>query len=528
MSIPLKADNSKLPKIFITTADKILVKGPQWIKTNVHQVGRQSNKPVMNGIYLYHRHYDFWSPSDKENSNITGHLVHVKDSRMSVPFSITDPRLELYLPAGTVIGSLKTTDILVNAITKTLTHNEKRDKVIKELKIDANDYINEVTKNSLKSLVDEFLDVFSESKCDLGDTDLMEAEINLDNGDQPIVEQYRRPPVHLLSLVAKEIEDLLDAGVIRESQSPFNTATVIVKKPDGSVRLCIDYRSLNKHTISVTAPLPPLDMVTSQVGGKKYYSKMDLTKGYYAIRIREDHVYKTVWSIPGLGAYEFIRLPLGLKNSPSYFCQLLSRLFRGLDHQICFVYLDDIITSSNDCDTMLSRLRTIFERLRYGKLKLSPNKCEFLSPRIMFLGSWISQKGCEADQDKVNATLKLPFPTTKKKLQSFLGAANWFRGLIKNYAALCSPLTNLLSTESNKISPDEASEKSFKEVKEALSSMTVMVLPDLTKEFVIYCDASFLGLGASIGHEFVDGNTQCRPIAYASRVLTGPEKKWKF
>ena len=93
VGIPLKANNSNLPKIFITIADKILVKGPQWIKANVHQVGRQ-NKPVINGIYLYHPHYDFWSPTGKENSNITGHLVHVKDSRMSVPFSITDPRLE--------------------------------------------------------------------------------------------------------------------------------------------------------------------------------------------------------------------------------------------------------------------------------------------------------------------------------------------------------------------------------------------------------------------------------------------------
>ena len=122
----------------------------------------------------------------------------------------------MYLSASSVLGSLQTPDILVNSISNKLTHCEKRDKVFKELKIDENDYINEDTKVSLKNLVDEFLDIFSESKFDLGDTDLMEAEINLDNGDQPIVVPYRRPPVHLLSLVAKEIEDLLDAGVIRE------------------------------------------------------------------------------------------------------------------------------------------------------------------------------------------------------------------------------------------------------------------------------------------------------------------------
>ena len=267
-------------------------------------------------------------------------------------------------------------------------------------------------------------------------------------GTELIVEPYRRPPVHLLPMVAQEIEHLLDAGVIRESQSPFNTATVIVKKPDGSVRLCIDYRSLNKHTIAVTAPLPPLDMITSQVGGKKFYSKMDLTKGYYAVRTKEEHIYKTAWSIPGLGAYEFVRLLLGLKNSPSYFCQLLNRLFRRLDHHKCFVYLDDILTSSNDIDDLLDRLRLIFLRLRRGKLKLSPTKCEFITTKMIFLGSWISEKGYEVDQNKVKAILNLPFPTSKKKLQSFLGAANWFRVLIKNYASLCSSLTDLLKIHS--------------------------------------------------------------------------------
>ena len=411
---------------------------------------------------------------------------------------------------------------------KKLSPEEKKLKVLKELKIDKNTSINPETKQRLTNLVCEFLDVFSENKFNLGEADLLEAEINLDNGDQPIVEPYRRPPVHLLPMVAKEIENLLEAGVIRESQSPFNTATVIVKKPDGSVRLCIDYRSLNKHAISVTAPLPPLDMITSQVGGKKFYSKMDLTKGYYAIRIREDHSNKTAWSIPGLGTYEVIRLPLGLKNIPSYFCQLLSRLFRGLDHNKCFVYLDDILTSSDDMDDMLNRLRLIFQRLRAGKLKLSPGKYEFISTKIMLLGSWISEKGYEADQNKVNAILQLSFSHTKKKLQSFLGASNWFRSLIRNYASLCSPLTDLLKTDGPKVIPTTASETAFSKVKEALSSMDVMILPDLSQQFIIYCDASFTGLGAAIGHEMEGpGGKVCfRPIAYASRVLTGPEKKW--
>ena len=482
-----------------------------------HNKGR--SVPVRDELYVYKPNGFLWNIQEEEEIPLA--IVQVYNSTLPVPINVKDPQIQLYLPTGFTLGSLYNIDHLVNTILKKLSPEEKKLKVFKELKIDQNTSIDPETKQRLTNLVCEFLDVVSENKFDLGETDLLEAEINLDNGDQPIVEPYRRPPVHLLPMVAKEIEDLLEAGVIRESQSPFNTATVIVKKPDGSVRLCIDYRSLKKHTISVTAPLPPLDMITSQVGGKKFYSKMDLTKGYYAIRKREDHIYKTAWSIPGLGTYEFIRLPLGLKNSPSYFCQLLSRLFRGLDHNKCFVYLDDILTSSDDMDDMLNRLRLIFQRLRAGK-------CKFISTKIMFLGSWISEKGYEADQNKVNAILQLPFPHTKKKLQSFLGASNWFRSLIRNYASLCSPLTDLLKTDGPKVIPTTASETAFSKVKEALSSMDVMILPDLSQQFIIYCGASFTGLGAAIGHEMEGpGGKLCfRPIAYASRVLIGPEKKW--
>ena len=526
--IPLKYTSPYAKRALVVTTADSQIKGQSMIQCVIQTVGtqQQSSNITKDGVYLYNPNCFFWGES--YDTDIQGALVNVLQQNLTVPVEITDPQIELFLPEGTVVGTISTIDPLLASIERQLSTEEKTNKVIKELKIDSNNYIDEPTKRALKDLVEEFLDVFSENKYDLGNTDMMEAEINLSNGDSPIIEPYRRPPVHLLPMVAKEIEDLLEAGVIRESLSPFNTATVIIKKPDGSVRLCIDYRSLNKQTISVTAPLPPLDMIISQVGGRKYYSKMDLTKGYYAIKIKEDHVYKTAWSIPGLGAYEFVRLPLGLKNSPSYFCQLLTRLFRGLDHQKCFIYLDDILTSSHTVDEMLEQLRLIFQRLRIGKLKLSPEKCEFLSRRIMFLGSWISEKGYEADQEKVRAIVAIPFPQTKKKLQSFLGAANWFRGLIPNYATLCGPLTDLLKQQNNKIASNPEALKSFDKVKEALSSMSVMILPDLQKTFVIYCDASFVGLGAAIGHEELtdDGKIQFRPIAYASRVLTGPEKKW--
>ena len=415
-NIPLMSHKVNNDTILLHVQEDTYISNQQDVRCQAQLHHKDSRRLAKDGHYLYKPNGFLWGITSEEEIPLT--LVRISNSRLNIPVGLYKPTLQLFLPADFVMGSLHNVIHLINTILSKLTLEEKHAKVFGELKIDDNEQLDGSTKEKLKSLISEFLDVFSENKFDLGSADLLEAEINLNNGDRPIVEPYRRPPVHLLSMVAQEIEHLLDAGVIRESQSPFNTATVIVKKPDGTVRLCIDYRSLNKHTIAVTAPLPPLDldMITSQVGGKKFYSKMDLIKGYYAVRIKEEHIYKTAWSILGLGAYEFVRLPLGLKNSPSYFCQLLNRLFRGLDHHKCFVYRDDILTSSNDIDDIMDRLRLIFLRLRRGKLKLSPSKCEFIATKMMFLGSGISEKGYEAGQNKVKAILNLPFPTSKKKV----------------------------------------------------------------------------------------------------------------
>ena len=239
--IPLKYTSPYAKRALVVTTADSQIKGQSMIQCVIQTVGtqQQSSNITKDGVYLYNPNCFFWGES--YDTDIQGALVSVLQQNLTVPVEITDPQIELFLPKGTVVGTISTIDPLLASIKRQLSTEEKTNKVIKELKIDSNNYINEPTKRALKDLVEEFLDVFSENKYDLGNTDMMEAEINLSNGDSPIIEPYRRPPVHLLPMVTKEIEDLLEAGVIRESLSPFNTATVIIKKPDGSVRLCIDY-----------------------------------------------------------------------------------------------------------------------------------------------------------------------------------------------------------------------------------------------------------------------------------------------
>ena len=280
-NIPLMSQKVNNDTMLLHAEEDTYISNQQEVRCQAQLHHKDSRRLAKDGHCLYKPNGFLWGITSEEEIPIT--LVRISNSRLNIPVGLYEPTLQLFLPADFVMGSLHNVDHLINTILNKLTLEEKQAKVFNELKIDDNEQLDGSAKEKLKSLISEFLDVFSENKFDLGSVDLLEAEINQDNGDQPIVEPYRRPPVHLLPMVAQEIEHLLDAGVIRKSQSPFNTATVIVKKPDGSVRLCIDYRSLNKHTIAVTAPLPPLDMITSQVGGKKFYSKMDLTKGCYAV-----------------------------------------------------------------------------------------------------------------------------------------------------------------------------------------------------------------------------------------------------
>eukprot|EP00116_Pleurobrachia_bachei_P019210 sb/3479472/ len=240
--------------------------------------------------------------------------VDVDDGKLTVDFSSTEQGVEYYFPKGTVLGHLTSVNRAIQNIQQHLTINQKRDKVGR-----TDNRVNKVGNRVPRICTHKF---------DIGDTDILEAEIALTD-DRSIALPPRRIPVQLLPKVREEIQALLDIGVIQPSQSPFSAPTVIVqKKGTSDVRICTDYRELNKKTESFTSSIPSLDVIVAQVGGKEYYTSLDLTKGYMSLRIKDSDKYKTAWNVPGIGLFEHNRLGFGIKNTPSYFCQALTMVFR--------------------------------------------------------------------------------------------------------------------------------------------------------------------------------------------------------
>ena len=237
--------------------------------------------------------------------------------------------------------------------------------------------------------------------------------------------------------------------------------------------MCFDWRSLNKKTKAFASSIPALDTVVSRIGGNRIYTSLDLTKGYMQVRIRKADRFK--------------------------------KLLEGLES-----------------------LERVLERLRCGGLKISPTKCNLMKSKVFFLGAWISKAGYEADKNKVKVIVNLPFPSTKKKLMSWLGMINWFRPLLKNAAAELKPMSDLLTGSNTKIIPNKEAVTSFENMKKKLTTMPILVMPNKDKQFFLWCDASFSGLGAALTQEYENGEGQkvYKPVSYSSRVLTVAEQKW--
>ncbi len=235
---------------------------------------------------------------------------------------------------------------------------------------------------------------------------------------------------------------MLAAGVIRESESPFSSPIVVVRKKNGDIRLCIDYRKLNQQTIKDAYALPNLEETFSALTGSKWFSVLDLKSGYYQIAMNEDDKPKTAFVTP-LGFWEFNRMPQGVTNAPSTFQRLMEKCMGDLILKEVLVFLDDLIVFSDSLEEHERRLLRVLDRLKEYGLKLSPEKCKFFQSSVKYLGHIVSERGVETDPDKISALKTWPIPKILKELKSFLGFSGYYRRFIKHYAALVKPLNDL-------------------------------------------------------------------------------------
>jgi len=339
------------------------------------------------------------------------------------------------------------------------------------------------------------------------------------------VRPYRLPEKHKQE-VNRQIKEMLQNKIIRTSVSQWNAPLLVVpKKADASgkpkLRVVVDFRKLNNITIGDSFPLPNITEILDQLGSAKYFTTLDLASGYHQIPMAEPDKGKTAFSTP-YGHYEFNRMPFGLKNAPATFQRLMNSVLTGMQGLKCLVYLDDIVIYGTSLEDHNKRLKEVLQRLRENKLKLQPEKCEFLRKETVYLGHIISENGISPDPSKLEAIKDFPEPKRIKDIQSFIGLAGYYRKFIKNFSKIAKPLTKL-TKKTEKFMWTAEQQSAFEELKERLMTAPVLRYPDFTQEFIVTTDASAYAIGAVLSQGKVGDD---RPIAYASRVLTRAEQNY--
>jgi len=270
----------------------------------------------------------------------------------------------------------------------------------------------------------------------------VEFSIDLVLGTQPIHKApYRMAPTELREL-KEQLQELLDRGFIPPSVSPWGAPMLFVKKNDGSMRMCIDYRELNKVTIKNKYPLPMIDDLFDQLKGALIFSKIDLLSGYHQLKVREEDIPNTAIRTR-YGHFEFLVMPFGLTNAPSLFMDLMNRVFHEYLDSFVVVFIDDILVYSANHEKHEEHLNIVLEKLREKKLFAKFKKCEFWLEEVAFLGHVVSKDGLAVDPAKVQAVVEWEMPTSVREIRSFLGLARYYKRFIEGFSSLSGPLTVL-------------------------------------------------------------------------------------
>ncbi|CAH9089240.1 unnamed protein product [Cuscuta europaea] len=338
----------------------------------------------------------------------------------------------------------------------------------------------------------------------------IEFVIEVEPGTKPIsIPPYRMAPAELQEFKV-QLQELLDNGFIRPSHSPWGAPVLFMKKKDGTLRMCIDYRQLNKVTIKNRYPLPRIDDLFDQLRGAMVFSKIDLRSDYHQLKIKERDIPKSAFRTR-YGHYEFLVMSFGLTNAPTAFMDLMNRVFSEYLDQFVIVFIDDILIYSRDEEEHAHHLRLVLERLREKQLFAKFSKCEFWLKETGFLGHVISGSGVAVDNAKIEAIIDWERHKNVKEIHSFLGLAGYYHKFVEIFSVLASPLTKL-TKKGTKFVWDDKCEKGFLELKKRLTEAPVLALPVQGIGYDIYSDTSIQGLGCVL---MQNGKV----IVYASRQL---------
>nr|GEW98112.1 putative reverse transcriptase domain-containing protein [Tanacetum cinerariifolium] len=317
--------------------------------------------------------------------------------------------------------------------------------------------------------------------------------------------------------LAKQLQEFSEKGFIRPSSSPWAAPVLFLKKKDGSFRMCIDYKELNKLTVKNRYPLPRIDDLFDQLQGYSVYSKIDLRTGYHQLRIREEDIpiiaFRTRY-----GHYEFRVMPFGLTNAPAVFMDLMNRVCKPYLDKFVIVFIDDILIYSKDKEKHEEHLKTILELLKREQLYAKFSKCDFWLESVQFLGHVIDSEGVHIDPAKIAAIKNWATPTTPTEVRQFLGLPGYSQRFIEGFSLISKPLTKL-TQKNKKFEWEMETEEEFKTLKQKLCCAPILALPKGSNDFVVYRDASLRGFGAVLMQRE-------KVIAYASRQLRTHEENY--
>ena len=445
----------------------------------------------------------------------------VNPQKLLVPVRVINPSTaDLVLYRGTNIG-------LIQEASEALTSDDAGTALpgplgapLENLLTRSSDGLDIDQTEALRCLLSKHQDAFMGEDGRLGRTDRYFHHI--ETGDAtPIKQHPRRLPIHQRAEVRQQIDQMLEEGIIRPSNSPWASPVVLVKKKDGTLRFCIDYRKLNQVTKKDAYPLPRIDDSLDTLSGSCWFSTLDLASGYWQTEVHPDDREKTAFTT-GTGLFEFNVLPFGLCNAPSTFERLMEVVLQGLQWDICLIYLDDIIIFSKEYGEHLRRLSLVFEALQRAGLKLKPKKCLLTRHEVVYLGHIVSSQGIRTDPTKIQKVQEWPTPCNLTEVRSFLGLCSYYRKFIAGFAHIAEPLHRLTKKNVKFVWTEECCQ-AFVKLKKRLTTAPVLSYPNFDLPFQLDTDASDSGIGAVLSQTY-DGKE--RVVAYASRALSKAEKRY--
>ena len=383
--------------------------------------------------------------------------------------------------------------------------------------VKVNPELDDIRKDQIWKLLYQYQDVFTDVP---KKTSVMKCKIQL-NTDEPIRSKPYHVPQAMKETIKNEVDEMLKLGVIERSESSYGHPIVMVKKPDGSNRFCIDFRKMNQVTVFDPEPIPNPQDIFASLTGSKYFTKFDLTKGYWQLALEDKDKEKTAFLTPE-GKFQFKYMPFGLVTAGAQFTKLMRIVLKGISNVVSFI--DDTLIFHKDWKSHVETVELVLARLREVNLGVRPKKCAVAFNSVEFLGHIVGNDQIKTNPKLIQKIEDASRPTTKKQVRALLGLTGFYREYIPHYSDVVLHLTMLTGKGMpDKVKWGEDQETAFQKLKQCLSQPPVLRLPDFNRLFILKVDASETGLGAALMQNFDGGEF---PVAYASRKLLPRERNY--